>query len=159
MAIKVLFVCLGNICRSPTAEAVFRSRVSELLEISQLVEIDSAGTAGWHSGSAPDPRSLQIGATRGYDLESLRARQVKAGDFDQFDYILAMDQQNLTDLEAIRPAHFSGHLGLFLDFADSSKREVPDPYYTSGDQGFHEVIDLIESASDGLIVRIKDQLV
>lgn len=153
---KVLFVCLGNICRSPTAEAVFRAQVAAA-GLDHVIEIDSAGTASWHHGKAPDPRSIAFGASRGYDLAPLRARQVRLQDFTDFDLILAMDAQNLADLEALKPAAFRGHLGLFLDYAaDLGVREVPDPYY-GGDSGFHQVIDYIEQASAGLLNALLKQ--
>ena len=153
MSSRILFVCLGNICRSPTAEGVFRQRA--LVAGMPALQIDSAGTAGWHIGKAPDPRTVRAAAQRGYDLASLRARQVVENDFHQFDFILAMDRNNLADLQAIRPARSSAELGLFLDYAgDFPESEVPDPYY-GGDQGFELVLDLIENASDGLIARLR----
>ncbi|MEE4250138.1 MAG: low molecular weight protein-tyrosine-phosphatase [Alcanivoracaceae bacterium] len=153
MSSRILFVCLGNICRSPTAEGVFRQRA--LVAGMPALQIDSAGTAGWHTGKAPDPRTVRAAAQRGYDLASLRARQVVENDFHQFDFILAMDRNNLADLQAIRPSRSSAELGLFLDYAgDFSESEVPDPYY-GGDQGFELVLDLIENASDGLIARLR----
>lgn len=149
---SVLFVCLGNICRSPTAEAVFRQRASAFKHLDLI--IDSAGTGAWHVGDSPDERSQAVGAKRGYPMADLRARQVRAEDFGQFDYILAMDQSNLSNLRQMAPSDYQGELRLFLDYADCSETEVPDPYYTSGDQGFHHVIDLIESATDGLLQRL-----
>lgn len=151
---KVLFVCLGNICRSPTAHGVFLQRV-QARGLSQRIVVDSAGTAPWHAGKAPDSRSVQVAATRGYDLSALRARQAIAQDFDEFDVILAMDNSNLDDLRALCPSHFTGHLGLFLDFAhntpaDAHDGQVPDPYH-GGAAGFEHVLDLVEDASDGLL--------
>jgi protein-tyrosine phosphatase len=147
---KVLFVCLGNICRSPTAEGVFRTLL-ETKGVDDWIQADSAGTSNWHPGKAPDPRTIVAAKTRGYDLSMLRARQVNAQDFEHFDYILAMDNANLRELQQQCPSHFAGHLGLFLDFASSSKvSEVPDPYY-GGTEGFDLVLDLIEDASEGLI--------
>ena len=145
---SVLFVCLGNICRSPTAEAVFRQRVGDYPQLD--LNIDSAGTGAWHVGESPDERSQKVGAQRGYPMSDLRARQVSPEDFEQFDYILAMDQSNLDNLRQMAPSDYSGHLGLFLDYADTGVSEVPDPYYTGGDKGFHQVVDLIEAATDGL---------
>ncbi len=150
---SILFVCLGNICRSPTAEGVFRARAARAGLAAHLA-IDSAGTGDWHVGHPPDHRAIAAAATRGYDLAELRARQVAAEDFHRFDWILAMDRANLRDLSAMRPRSFAGHLGLFLDVAPSlGLREVPDPYY-GGSEGFERVLDLIETASDALIERI-----
>jgi len=147
---RVLFVCLGNICHSPTAQGVFQSLAAQR-GLSGAVQVDSCGTGGWHVGSAPDRRAVAAAARRGYDLSGLRARQVRREDFGAFDYILAMDRENLADLEAIRPAGFRGHLGLFLAFAgDGAPADVPDPYY-GGAGGFDHVLDLIETASEGLL--------
>lgn len=149
---KVLFVCLGNICRSPTAEAVFRTRAQQAgLDI----EIESAGTGAWHAGENPDPRTIEAGEMRGYSFAGQSARAVDITDFATFDYILAMDSQNLAHLEDISPAGFSGHLGLFLSFdQNQSMTDVPDPYYGGAD-GFETVLNLIEAASDGLITELK----
>ena len=150
---KVLLVCLGNICRSPTAHGVLEAMVKRR-GLSQRIEVDSAGTAAWHAGKGPDARSIQAARKRGYTLEHLRARQALAADFDEFDVILAMDNSNLRDLQAIRPPHFTGHLGLFLDFAQHSPGcEVPDPYY-GGEAGFEKVLDLVEDASEGLLAYL-----
>lgn len=150
---SILFVCLGNICRSPTAEAVFRARAGRAGLAGQL-EIDSAGTGDWHVGHPPDRRAIAAAATRGYDLAGLRARQVAVDDFHRFGWVLAMDRANLRDLSSLRPRSFAGHLGLFLDLAPQlGVREVPDPYY-GGAEGFERVLDLIETASDALIERI-----
>lgn len=150
---RVLFVCLGNICRSPTAHGVLESKVSQL-GLAHAIDVDSCGTAEWHTGRAPDPRSVSAALQRGYDLSHLRARQVQSGDFDEFDFILAMDRSNLADLQALCPATYPGHLGLFMSFAGSAAvREVPDPYY-GGDDGFDHVLDLVEQASDGLLREI-----
>lgn len=153
MTASVLFVCLGNICRSPTAHGVFESMV-RARGLEKTIEVDSCGTGDWHIGHPPDRRATAEAAARGYDLGHLRARQVSVADFDRFDYILAMDRQNLADLEAMRPAHFSGHLGLFLPFARRGQYdEVPDPYY-GGDEGFSQVLDMVEAASAGLLEEI-----
>lgn len=150
---RVLFVCLGNICRSPTAHGVFEARVVAR-GLEREIEVDSCGTGDWHVGHPPDRRALAEAKGRGYDLSELRARQVAPADFEHYDYILAMDRSNLRDLEAMRPSGFTGHLGLFLDFAPTADvREVPDPYY-GGDDGFTHVLDLIEAASDGLLQEI-----
>ncbi|HEY7883518.1 MAG TPA: low molecular weight protein-tyrosine-phosphatase [Cellvibrionaceae bacterium] len=154
--VKVLFVCLGNICRSPTAEGVFAHKL-ERLGLTDEISIDSAGTGHWHVGKAPDGRAIAAAAGRGYRLEQLRARQAVAGDFALFDYILAMDSDNLAHLQALKPAGFTGHLGLFLEFAgQGAPTSVPDPYY-GGDDGFQQVLDLIEAAADGLLVHIQQQ--
>ncbi|WP_369602264.1 low molecular weight protein-tyrosine-phosphatase [Hahella sp. SMD15-11] len=148
----VLFVCLGNICRSPTAEAVFRHRAKQAGLRDLLV--DSCGTGGWHVGEAPDRRAQAAARARGYDLSALRARQVSPSDFSRFDWILAMDEQNLADLQRLCPDNWRGHLGLFLELApELGVREVPDPYY-GGPEGFDRVLDLIEVASDALIGRL-----
>lgn len=152
MSSRILFVCLGNICRSPTAEGVFRHRA--LQAGLNSLQVDSAGTAGWHVGKAPDPRTVAAAQRRGYDLSALRARQVQAADFKNFDLVLAMDKQNLAELKSMAPAGTRTSVGLFLDYADRAAfREVPDPYY-GGDAGFEQVLDLIEQASDGLIARL-----
>lgn len=149
---KVLFICLGNICRSPTAEAVFRARAEQA---GLNVIIDSAGTSGWHIGEAPDPRSIEAGEARGYNFKGQASRKVIRADFGEFDYILAMDDKNMRALEEICPESYLSRLGLFLDYAnDGATREVPDPYYGGGD-GFTRVLDLIEQASDGLIAALK----
>ena len=151
--VSVLFVCLGNICRSPTAHGVFQGMV-DAGGLGDLIAVDSAGTGDWHIGRSPDQRTSQVAASRGYDLSQLRARLVTQGDFDQFDYVIAMDSANLQDLESMRPAHYSGHLGLFLEFArGDSHAEVPDPYY-GGEKGFELVFDLVEDASQGLLEHI-----
>lgn len=150
--IKILFVCLGNICRSPTAEAVFRYR-SQLAGLD--LHIESAGTGAWHAGEPPDPRAQAAGQSRGYSFEGQSARKVRVRDFETFDYILAMDRKNLADLQAICPPPGLSKLALFLDYAPHAEvSEVPDPYY-GADAGFDHVIDLIESASDGLISALK----
>jgi protein-tyrosine phosphatase len=156
MPVNVLFVCLGNICRSPTAHGVFQKMVDDAgLQASIFVE--SAGTADWHVGKSADSRSAEFASRRGYDLSPLRARHAVASDFDSFDYILAMDASNLADLKAIAPTHYAGHLGLLLDLdSRSSQREVPDPYY-GGEQGFDLVLDLIEGACQPLLTSIKTQ--
>jgi protein-tyrosine phosphatase len=150
---RVLFVCLGNICRSPTAHAVFESLLEER-GLSSVVEVDSCGTGDWHVGHPPDRRATIEAGRRGYDLTPLRARQVQPADFHRFHYILAMDRMNLADLQDRCPDDFAGHLGLFLPFARQGEiDEVPDPYY-GGDEGFTRVLDLIEQASEGLLLEI-----
>jgi len=154
--LSILFVCLGNICRSPTAEAVLRGVFAR--EAPELaITVDSAGTSNYHPGSAPDRRSQAVARRRGYDLSSLRARQVRAADFVEFDLVLAMDRSNLEELLRIAPAQARGKVQLFLDYApEQPLREVPDPYY-GGSGGFEDVLDLIEVASRGLLRRLREQ--
>jgi protein-tyrosine phosphatase len=154
--VRVLFVCLGNICRSPTAEGVFTTLV-ERRGLSHFIEVDSCGTSGWHIGSAPDSRSTEAAAERGFDLRQLRGRQLQIEDFERFDYMLAMDQSNLRELQSLCPDHYSGHMGLLLEFApELGIDEVPDPYYES-DEGFVHVLELVEAASAGLLQQILSQ--
>lgn len=153
---SILFVCLGNICRSPTAQAVFENHLSAS-SLADQIKVDSAGTAAYHLGKAPDPRSRAAARQRGYDLDHLRARQVTAEDFHQFDYILAMDADNLQQLKAMAPEHSQASLALFLDFATTTdRREVPDPYFGAGD-GFETVLDLCEQASQGLLAHLQSE--
>jgi protein-tyrosine phosphatase len=151
---KILFVCLGNICRSPTAEIVFREIVAR--EAPDLgIEIDSAGTAAYHVGSPPDFRTQQAALRRGYDMSALRARVVEPQDFGRFDLILAMDRQNFDALRQRAPGTAQGRIRLFLDFAPAAfTTEVPDPYY-GGPNGFEEVLDLVEAAARGLLEHIR----
>lgn len=149
---RILFVCMGNICRSPTAEGVFCA-MAEAAGVA--VEVDSAGTGGWHVGEAPDRRATAAAAQRGVDLSRQRARQAGVADFHEFDHILAMDRDNLADLKAIMPRDARAELRLFLDYApDQPVRAVPDPYY-GGPQGFERVLDLIAAASAGLLERLR----
>lgn len=151
---SVLFVCLGNICRSPTAQGVFERLLSDS-PLAGSVNVDSAGTAAYHLGKAPDSRAIAAARDRGYALADLRARQVGAGDFYRFDWILAMDAQNLIDLEAIRPSDSRAKVGLFLDQIDQpAVREVPDPYY-GGAEGFEQVLDLCETASRAMLRQLE----
>ena len=153
----VLFVCLGNICRSPTVEAVFRATL-EQQRLDDRIHVDSAGTGNWHVGSPPDSRAIQAARRRGYDLTALRARQVEPADFQRYGWIIAMDESNLRVLESMRPADYPGHLGLLLDFVpELGVREVPDPYY-GGRDGFDRVLDLAESASEALIRHLHERL-
>jgi len=155
--IRVLFVCMGNICRSPTAEGVFRHLVEEQ-GLGEKIIIDSAGTHDYHIGDAPDARSQAAAARRGYDLSRLRARQVLREDFRAFDYILAMDEANLGLLQQQCPDDCRERLKLFLEFADDGGlREVPDPYY-GGAQGFERVLDLVEHAARGLLRDITKKI-
>jgi protein-tyrosine phosphatase len=148
--VKILFVCTGNICRSPTAEGVFKRLVAEA-GLEECIASDSAGTHGYHVGEPPDPRTQHAASRRGYDLSALRARQVKQGDFGEFEYVLAMDEANLQVLQRLCPPQHSQRLKLFMEFGGNPVvREVPDPYY-GGAQGFERVLDLVEQASRGLL--------
>ena len=152
--VKVLFVCLGNICRSPTSEGIFRAMVTNA-GLADLISIDSAGTGAWHEGEPPDPRGQAAAIRRGYDLSDQRARKVAIRDFEQFDYIIGMDSQNCADLTALAPEAACDKIKLFLDFAPHlGHRDVPDPYY-GGPQGFDNVLDLVEEASKGLLNDIR----
>mgnify|MGYP006075800989 CR=1 FL=1 len=155
---SVLFVCLGNICRSPTAHGVFEKMVNEA-GLQQSITVDSCGTGDWHIGHSPDERSASAALARGYDLSHLRSRQINSNDFNQYDYILVMDQQNLLDVQAMCPSDYSGKLELFLDYANnfSEATEVPDPYY-GGLSGFDNVIDLVEDASTTLLSTLTSSL-
>jgi protein-tyrosine phosphatase len=151
--ISVLFVCMGNICRSPTAEGVFRHRVAAA-GLAHRFYIDSAGTHGYHVGEPPDARSMEFAAKRGYDLSSQRSRKVRAEDFEQFDHLLAMDHDNLALLRAACPPAHRHKLGLMMTHAANSPSEVvPDPYYGGG-KGFEMVLDYLEDASDGLLAHL-----
>ena len=154
---RVLFVCMGNICRSPTAEGVFRkianNQASEL-----LVKIDSAGTHAYHVGQSPDPRSCAAAKLRCVDISGQRGRQITAEDFRIFELVLAMDQVNYETLVAMCPVEHHKRIKLFMDFAPAlGHKEVPDPYFGDGD-GFEQVLDLIEAASLGLLAYIKSSL-
>ena len=153
---RVLFVCLGNICRSPTAEGVLRHKLREA-GLADQIEVASAGTGDWHVGKAPDKRSQAAAKLRGYDLSAQRAQQVTRADFATYDLILAMDNSNLRHLQALQPAKGKAELDLFLRRFQSELDEVPDPYY-DGDQGFEQVLDLIERASDLLVIELKGRL-
>jgi protein-tyrosine phosphatase len=146
--IKVLFVCMGNICRSPTAEGVFRHLIKEQGTADRFF-IDSAGTHAYHVGEQPDRRAQQTARARGIDLSFIRARKVTRSDFAEFDYIFAMDSDNYDNLVSICPAEHQDKIQLFLEFASNySDRDVPDPYY-GGQNGFEYVFDLVEDASQG----------
>lgn len=152
--IRVLFVCSGNICRSPTAEGVFRHLVAAE-GLAAEIEADSAGMHGFHTGEAPDERSQAMARRRGFDLSGQRARQVRAEDFTAFDLILAMDRGHHRELQSIAPAGAEDRIVLFLDFApESAETDVPDPYYGDG-MGFERVIDLIEEGAAGLLAHIR----
>ncbi len=152
--VRVLFVCLGNICRSPLAEGVFRDMVTRAGLI-EKIQIDSAGTHAYHVGDPPDPRALEAALRRGIDIGTLQGRKAARRDFEVFDYILAMDRENHANLLAICPHGLEHKLRLFLEFApDRPEQEVPDPYY-GGANGFERVLDMVEEASRGLLDDIR----
>lgn len=151
---RILFVCMGNICRSPTAHGVFASIAEEYPELE--LEIDSAGTHSYHIGHPPDRRTQEVAIRRGYDLSSQRARQVTVEDFDRFDLILAMDTANLSHMHSMANEQQKERIRLFLEFgSDPSVRDVPDPYY-GGDTGFERVLDLVEDAAQGLLAHLRN---
>jgi protein-tyrosine phosphatase len=153
--VNVLFVCLGNICRSPSAEAVFRALV-EREGLAGRIAVDSAGTGDWHIGKPPDPRAQKAARRRGFELSGLRARQAGPEDFRRFDYVLAMDRDNHADLADLCPPGEDHRLALLLDFAPGiDLDDVPDPYY-GGAEGFEQMLDLIEVASRGLLAHIRE---
>lgn len=148
---SVLFVCLGNICRSPTAEGVFQKKASNA---GLRLMIDSAGTAGYHVGAPPDKRSQDVAKLRGYDLSRLKCRKVDDVDFEKFDLIVAMDLENRRDLLRKCPQEHQHKIKMMMSFTHSEFEEVPDPYY-SGKRGFELVLDLIEQASDGIVDTLR----
>ncbi|EJC6761838.1 low molecular weight phosphotyrosine protein phosphatase [Vibrio parahaemolyticus] len=147
---RILVVCMGNICRSPTGEAVLRAKAEEL---GVDVDIDSAGTIGYHTGNTPDSRAMAAGKQRGYSFKGMRARQVSVQDFEDFDLVLAADKANLADLLDICPTEHRHKVSLFLSHSNSSYDEIPDPYY-GGDDGFELVLDLIEEASVAVLQKL-----
>ena len=154
---SILFVCMGNICRSPTAEVVLRAMAARAGIIAHI-QVDSAGTHDYYAGGPPDWRAMQAAQKRGYDLAPLRARQVEVVDFERFDRIYAMDWMNLGQLEALRPRDYRGQLALFLDVVpELGVREVPDPY-DGGPEGFERMLDLIERASEALVADLRLKL-
>ncbi|MFV3074576.1 low molecular weight protein-tyrosine-phosphatase [Niveispirillum fermenti] len=153
---SVLFVCTGNICRSPTADGVFRQMVAAA-GLAGRVRVDSAGTHGYHIGDPPDPRTVRAAATRGYDLSPLQARKLMAADFDRFDLLLAMDRGHLDIMRRMAPSGGTAELALFTAWAPApfTNRDVPDPYY-GGDAGFTEVLDMVEAGARALLRRVVD---
>lgn len=149
---KILIVCLGNICRSPTAEAVLKAKAKSL---GVEVEIDSAGTINHHQGKGPDKRAQAAGERRNYSFEGITSRPVSNTDFEYFDYILAADKQNKADLLARCPQQYQHKIALFLSFSELNESEIPDPYY-GGDEGFELVLDMLEIASEQLLKTIRD---
>lgn len=155
--VRVLFVCMGNICRSPTAHGVFRNLVQQE-GLAGAVEIESAGTHAYHVGNPPDRRAQSTATTRGIDMSDLRARQVGEADFERYDYIIAMDQENYISLSQQCPDEYVNRIYMMMDFAPEMRtREVPDPYY-GGAQGFERVFDLVDAASRGLLMEIQQRL-
>jgi len=154
--ISILFVCMGNICRSPTAEGVFRHKVKNA-GLDNRIEIDSAGTHAYHVGEPPDGRAQKAALNRGFDLSHQRARRVNSNDFEEFDYVIAMDRDNEDSLLSICPTGFEDRVHLFLNFASNANTtEVPDPYYGGGN-GFNVVLDLVEDAADGLVAHLQEK--
>ncbi len=150
---KILFVCMGNICRSPTAEGVLR-HVAQVRGLGADITVDSAGTIGFHAGQPPDKRAVLHAATRGYDLTQIRAREVNQPDYEGFDYLLAMDKQNIAWLKKQIPNEYAHKLHLFLNFSEKYKgRDVPDPYYGNA-QGFDTVLDMVEDGVNGLVEHL-----
>ena len=150
----VLFVCTGNICRSPTAEAIFRKLAADA-GMAETVRADSAGTQGYHVGEPPDPRAQQAAAKRGYDLSGLRARRIEDADFQRFDLILAMDQDHYSILSRMAQPSDGQKLKLMMSYARRfEQRDVPDPYY-GGPQGFERVLDMLEDAARGLLESLR----
>jgi protein-tyrosine phosphatase len=152
--VKVLFVCMGNICRSPTAQGTFEKVVKEA-GLEKQIFIDSAGTHAYHVGENPDPRTQMAAKKRGLDLSKQRARKVSLNDFEEFDYILAMDKENHSSLRLICPNQYKEKIQLFMEFApEMGFKDVPDPYY-GGEKGFELVLDLTTAASKGLLETIR----
>ena len=151
--VRVLFVCMGNICRSPLAQGVFEG-VLRCEELEGEVFVDSAGTGRWHVGEPPDERAVSAASLRGLDISAQRARQLRTEDCETFDYILTMDEENYRTVSSL--CRGSAVVRPFLDFADSPEREVPDPYY-GGPDGFERVLDLVEKASEGLLEDIRER--
>jgi protein-tyrosine phosphatase len=155
--VSICFVCLGNICRSPTAEGVMRHQIAEA-KLADRILVDSAGTGDWHIGAAPDERAQRIAGRRGYDLSALRGRQIGAPDFERFDLLIAMDDANVAALRHLCPPTQRDKIRLLMEFApDADSREVADPYF-GGDAGFEHVLDQCEVACRGLIAALRPQL-
>jgi len=154
--IKVLFICMGNICRSPTAHGVFQALV-EKEGMSDIIEVDSAGTHAYHEGEPPDSRAQETARRRGFDLSTQRARRAIREDFHVYDYIVAMDQDNFHHLYRLSPEGMEEKIQLLMDYAPSFRtREVPDPYY-GGTAGFERVFDMVEAAAEGLLNEIRQK--
>ncbi|MDE0982060.1 MAG: low molecular weight phosphotyrosine protein phosphatase [Gammaproteobacteria bacterium] len=154
---KVLMVCLGNICRSPTAHGVLE-KLLQNKGLSDSIEVDSAGTSTYHIGDHPDPRSIAAAQRRGYSLEAQVARQVRSSDFQEFDYVLAMDIDNLQHLESAAPSGCKANVQLLLSFSSDATESVPDPYFGDAGQGFEKVLDLVEDSCQCLLVQLQREL-
>ncbi|MDR8729850.1 low molecular weight protein-tyrosine-phosphatase [Burkholderia pseudomultivorans] len=155
--VAICFVCLGNICRSPTAEGVMRHQV-EAAGLAGGIDVDSAGTGDWHVGEPPDTRAQAAARLRGYDLSALRARQVSAADFERFDLLLAMDEANLAELRRRCPPQHRDKVRLLMEFAPgAAETEVADPYF-GGAQGFEQVLDQVERACEGLLQTLRTRI-
>ena len=150
---KILFVCLGNICRSPTAHGIMEKIVADN-NLQHKIIIDSAGTSAWHVGSKPDERATKAAAKRGYNLSTQQSRRVEFEDFYEFDFILAADKSNLSDLKELAPQEAHHKIQLILEYGSSAEKEVPDPYY-GGENGFEHVLNLLEDACQNLLKRLK----
>lgn len=152
--LRVLFICMGNICRSPTAHGIFRHKLAES-GLDTAIDVDSAGTHGFHVGGPPDRRAVAILAEQGIDISDLRSRQVTLSDFASFDYIVAMDEDNYEHLRALSPESAVERIHRLMDFApDFGDGEVPDPYY-GGSSGFERVCDLVEAGTEGFLAHLK----
>ena len=149
---RILFVCLGNICRSPLAEGILRKLTAER-GLAGRIEIDSAGTGGWHRGAPPDTRSIETGRRHGFDISGLRARKITISDFSEFDLIFAMDRSNLRDLVKIAPHDSSADIHLFMDFVSGEHRDIPDPYYGDGED-FEAVYNMLSKGCDRLVATL-----
>ena len=156
MPLKILTVCTGNICRSPSAEVILRDRLAAA-GLGDAVLVDSAGTADYHIGDPPSEPAMRLAAKRGYDLSPLRARQIARSDFDDFDLILVMDSGHLRRLDTLQPPGSRSRLHLFLEVYPSGGREVPDPYYGT-DRDYEAMLDLVEAAVPGWIARLQEML-
>jgi protein-tyrosine phosphatase len=154
---KILMVCLGNICRSPTAHGILEKLIQNK-SLSELVEVDSAGISTYHISDHPDPRSIAAPQRRGYSPEEQVARQVRVNDFEEFDYVLAMDVDNLHHLESAAPSGCKAKVQLLLSFSNDATESVPDPYFGDAGQGFEKVLDLVEDACQCLLEKLQREL-
>lgn len=153
--VRILFVCLGNICRSPLAEGVLRALATRQGLAPQIL-VDSAGTGGWHVGDPPDRRSIAVARRHGIDISGLRGRKVAKADFDSFDLILGMDSENVRTLRQIAPAGLDGKIALFLAYAEDRDRDVPDPYY-DGEEAFERLYQMLEAGCSSLLERLDER--